>query len=251
MALYTLSEMVQVILEDIGIADLPIIETVGMNNIVKRIENSALKEFSQRYPYIKHFKMTDENLLHKNKDDVFYSTTLGIDYIIPKEEYEGHTLLGISHINVNAVSGYNDSYVPYTYSFAPDQMMTMMPDIQMTADLGRMMAKSMTWEFTKPNKIRLYNGWLSGSYDVLLMLTHDTSLSTIPDTAMTHFRKLATYDVEWYLYNRFKRLQNLDVGIGNFELKIDDWADAQDKFRQYLDDIDEDGNLDIDYITFF
>lgn len=251
MALYTLSEMVQVILEDIGIADLPIIERVGMDNIVKRLENSALKEFSQRYPYIKHFKMTDENLLYKNQDDVFYSTTKGIDYVVPREEYEGHTLLGISHINVNAVSGYNDSYIPYTYSFAPDQMMTMFADIQMTADLGRMMAKSMTWEFTKPNRIRLYNGWLSGTYDVLLMLAHDASLSTIPDTAMTHFRKLATYDLEWYLYNRFKRIQNLDVGIGNIELKIDDWADAQDKFRQYLDDIDEDGNLDVDYITFF
>ena len=251
MALYTLSEMVKVILEDIGIADLPIIETVGMDNIVKRLENSALKEFSVRYPYIKHFEMTDKNLLHKNKDVSFYSNTKGIDYLVPTEEYEGHQLLGISHINVNAVSGFNDSYIPYTYSFAPDQMMTMMSDIQMTADLGRMMAKSMTWEFTKPNKIRLYNGWLSGTYDVLLMLTHDASLSTIPDTAMTHFRKLATYDLEWFLYNRFKRLQNLDVGIGNFELKIDDWADAQDKFRQYLDDIDEDGNLDIDYITFF
>lgn len=251
MALYTLSEMVKVILEDIGIADLPIIETVGMDNIVKRLENSALKEFSVRYPYIKHFEMTDKNLLHKNKDDSFYSNTKGIDYLVPTEEYEGHQLLGISHINVNAVSGFNDSYIPYTYSFAPDQMMTMMSDIQMTADLGRMMAKSMTWEFTKPNKIRLYNGWLSGTYDVLLMLTHDASLSTIPDTAMTHFRKLATYDLEWFLYNRFKRLQNLDVGIGNFELKIDDWADAQDKFRQYLDDIDEDGNLDLDYITFF
>lgn len=251
MALYTLSEMVKVILEDIGIADLPIIETVGMDNIVKRLENSALKEFSVRYPYIKHFEMTDKNLLHKNRDDSFYSNTKGIDYLVPAEEYEGHQLLGISHINVNAVSGFNDSYIPYTYSFAPDQMMTMMSDIQMTADLGRMMAKSMTWEFTKPNKIRLYNGWLSGTYDVLLMLTHDASLSTIPDTAMTHFRKLATYDLEWFLYNRFKRLQNLDVGIGSFELKIDDWADAQDKFRQYLDDIDEDGNLDIDYITFF
>ena len=251
MALYTLSEMVKVILEDIGIADLPIIETVGMDNIVKRLENSALKEFSVRYPYIKHFEMTDKNLLHKNRDDSFYSNTKGIDYLVPTEEYEGHQLLGISHINVNAVSGFNDSYIPYTYSFAPDQMMTMMSDIQMTADLGRMMAKSMTWEFIKPNKIRLYNGWLSGTYDVLLMLTHDASLSTIPDTAMTHFRKLATYDLEWFLYNRFKRLQNLDVGIGNFELKIDDWADAQDKFRQYLDDIDEDGNLDIDYITFF
>lgn len=251
MALYTLSEMVKVILEDIGIADLPIIETVGMDNIVKRLENSALKEFSVRYPYIKHFEMTDKNLLHKNRDDSFYSNTKGIDYLVPTEEYEGHQLLGISHINVNAVSGFNDSYIPYTYSFAPDQMMTMMSDIQMTADLGRMMAKSMTWEFTKPNKIRLYNGWLSGTYDVLLMLTHDASLSTIPDTAMTHFRKLATYDLEWFLYNRFKRLQNLDVGIGNFELKIDDWADAQDKFRQYLDDIDEDGNLDLDYITFF
>lgn len=251
MALYTLSEMVQVILEDIGISDLPILEVVGMDNIVKRLENSALKEFSVRYPYIKHFEMTDDCLLHKNKDDIFYSTTKGIDYEIPMKAYAGHTLLGISYVATNAVSGYNDSYIPYTYSFAPDAMMNMFADIQQTADLGRMMAKSMTWEFTKPNKIRLYNGWLSGSYDVLLMLTHDTSLSTIPDTAMTHFRKLATYDVEWYLYNRFKRLQNLDVGIGNFELKIDDWADAQDKFRQYLDDIDEDGNLDIDYITFF
>lgn len=251
MALYTLSEMVKVILEDIGIADLPIIETVGMDNIVKRLENSALKEFSVRYPYNKHFEMTDKDLLHKNQDISFYSNTKGIDYIVPREEYEGHQLLGIAHINVNAVSGFNDSYIPYTYSFAPDQMMTMMSDIQMTADLGRMMAKSMTWEFTKPNKIRLYNGWLSGKYDVILMLTHDASLSTIPDTAMTHFRKLATYDIEWYLYNRFKRLQNLDVGIGSFELKIDDWADAQDKFRQYLDDIDEDGNLDTDYITFF
>lgn len=251
MALYTLSEMVQVILEDIGISDLPIVETVGMDNIVKRLENSAMKEFSVRYPYIKHFEMTDKDLLHKNRDDVFYSTTKGIDYVVPKDEYEGHQLLGISYISVNAVSGFNDSYIPYTYSFAPDQMMTMMADIQMTADLGRMMAKSMTWEFTKPNRIRLYNGWLSGTYDVHLMLTHDSSLSTIPDTAMTHFRKLATYDIEWYLYNRFKRLQNLDVGIGSFELKIDDWADAQDKFRQYLDDIDEDVNLDIDYITHF
>lgn len=251
MALYNLSEMVQVILEDIGIADLPIIETVGMDKIVQRIHNSALKEFSVRYPYIKHYEMSDEALLHKNGSIETQNSTKGIDYIIPKEEYEGHELLGVSHVNVNAVSGYNDSYIPYTYSFAPDAMMNMFADIQMTADLGRMMAKSMTWEFTKPNRLRLYNGWLSGKYDVLLMLTHDDSLSTIPDTAMTHFRKLATYDVQWFLYNRFKRLQNLDVGIGSFELKIDDWADAQDKFRQYLDDIDEDGNLDIDYITYF
>lgn len=251
MALYTLSEMVQVILEDIGISDLPILEVVGMDNIVKRLENSALKEFSVRYPYIKHFEMTDDCLLHKNKDDIFYSTTKGIDYEIPMKAYAGHTLLGISYVATNAVSGYNDSYIPYTYSFAPDAMMNMFADIQQTADLGRMMAKSMTWEFRKPNIVRLYNGWISGKYDVSLMLTHDTSLSTIPDTAMTHFRKLATYDVEWFLYNRFKRLQNLDVGIGNFELKIDDWADAQDKFREYLDSIDEDGNLDIDYITYF
>lgn len=251
MALYTLSEMVQVILEDIGISDLPILEVVGMDNIVKRLENSALKEFSVRYPYIKHFEMTDDCLLHKNKDDIFYSTTKGIDYEIPMKAYAGHTLLGISYVATNAVSGYNDSYIPYTYSFAPDAMMNMFADIQQTADLGRMMAKSMTWEFRKPNIVRLYNGWISGKYDVSLMLTHDTSLSTIPDTAMTHFRKLATYDVEWFLYNRFKRLQNLDVGIGNFELKIDDWADAQDKFREYLDAIDEDGNLDIDYITYF
>ena len=121
----------------------------------------------------------------------------------------------------------------------------------MAASLAKNMSKALTWEFRKPNIVTLYNGWATGTYVVKLMMTHDTSLSTISDTAMTHFRKLATYDIEWFLYNRFKRLQNLDTGVGNFELRIDDWQGAEDKFREYQDQIDEDQSLDLDYMQMF
>ena len=248
--LYTMSELVELILQDIGVWDLPIIETVGKDNIIRRIEQSALKEFSTRCPYMYYYDLTDQDLAAK-PGTVDYDSLHGVTYVIPESVYAGHTILGIATIKTKGVNTFNNFYEPAAFTFAPDMMIDALSDIQLAATLGHNMARSLTWEWIKPNKIKLYNGWVSGKYVVKLMLDHDSSLSTLSDTAMTHFRKLATYDVEMFLYNRFKRIQNLDTGVGNFELRIDDWQDAESKFRDYLDQIDEDQSIDLDDIEMF
>lgn len=242
---YNLSEFTQLILEDIGVADLPVIETVGVDKIIKRIKNSSLKEFEILYPYRKHWLMTEANLKNKNNN---FNAPAGIDYIIPETAYAGHTLLGVGSVNPKSTSGFSDSYIPFTASFSPENIISTVATVQMTADLSRNLAKAMTFKFSKPNQLKVYSGWSSGEYEVDLFLSHDDSLSTIPDTAFTQFRKLTEYDVEWFLYNRFKRITNLDLGIGNIDLKIDDWADAQSKFYELIEELSQRSNLDTDEI---
>ena len=248
MGLYTLSEMMQLILEDIGIADLPIVETVGLDKIKNRLEQSTLKELSVRYPYQNKIFMGDGNLLHKNQDS--FVSPYGIDYKIPVTEIAGHSILGISNIVPRSVSGFGDSYIPYTAMFSPDAIISTVADVQMMSDVGRNIAKSLTWDFRKPDIIRIFNGWMSGEYEVSLLLTHDMSLATLPDTAMTNFRRLGALDVEAFLYNRFKRIDNIDTGVGTIDLKISDWADAMDKFNEMLDEIGQSNNLDTDSMFF-
>jgi hypothetical protein len=83
-------------------------------------------------------------------------------------------------------------------------------------------------------------------------MTHDLSLSTIAPGAFTHLRQLAKLDIEAFLYNKLKRLDNLDVGIGNIQLKIENWEGSEDRMRELLNSWDEGGaNLDIDNISYF
>ena len=69
---------------------------------------------------------------------------------------------------------------------------------------------------------------------------------------MTHLRQLAVLDLEEYLYNQLKRKDQLDVGVGTINLKIDEWANARDEKKQLLETWDNEGaNLDIDPINYF
>ena len=52
MSFYTLPELVNVIIDDIGMNDVPIIDRIGTDKLIERIRSSSLKEFSQRYAYI-------------------------------------------------------------------------------------------------------------------------------------------------------------------------------------------------------
>lgn len=248
MPLYTLSTMVQTILEDIGVADTPFLEVITVDKIVDRVRRSTMAEFSTRYPYIGQWQMNDTHLVNPNSG--YENPREGRLYMIPPRAFPGHDILGIAHIDIAGSTSFADPFIP-TNTYDPATIMTTVGDIQMAADLGRFMAHAMTWEFIKPNKIKLYNGYTQGNYQVQLMLTHDDSLSTIPDTALTHLRQLMTLDIKWYLYGRFKRMQDIDTGVGTINLKLDDWSDAESQFHDLLNTFDEDGNLNNDYIEFF
>jgi hypothetical protein len=69
--------------------------------------------------------------------------------------------------------------------------------------------------------------------------------------AFTDLRKLAVLDMKAYLYNEFKRRDNLDVIIGTTQLKIDDWANADADKQTLLDSWRDECNLDVDHIRYF
>lgn len=238
-----------VILDDIGLNDLPIIEKIGADKLLERLRQSSLKEFSVRYPHIVKWKFNDNEILGGAAN--VRNTTTGVIYKIPKYVYDGTQIIGLARVDPVASTGFNDIYVPSIYSYDPVSVLTTVADVKLAASLGQQMSKAMTWEYIHPDKIKLYNGWLSGTYEASIMLLHDDSLSTIPPTAFTNFRQLATLDLKGFIYNKYKRIDNLDLGIGTINLKIDDWADSMNQFNELLKEWDESGNMDIDYIQYF
>jgi hypothetical protein len=135
---------------------------------------------------------------------------------------------------------------------SPDSVLTGIADIKIAASVASAMGKAPTFEFRNPDILIVYNGWSGGVYQLDIGLMHDISLSTITPTSFTNLRQLAVVDIEEYLYNKLKRMDNLDVGIGNIQLKLDDWQDAASRKREMLDTWDREGaNLDLDQITYF
>ena len=248
MSLYTLPELVNVIIDDIGMNDVPIIDRIGTDKIIARIRSSSLKEFSQRYPYIVNWKFDDRYMISAYSDS---DIRRGIKYRIPKYLYQGTQIIGVSHVDPIATHGYNDLYDPSMAYDDAAAIITSIADVQMAAALTTSMTRQMTWEFNPPDIITLYDGAISAYYEAKIKLLHDDSLSTISPTAFTHFRQLATLDVQWYIYNQYKRLDNINTGNGEINLKMDEFSGAKDSFYQLLNEWDESANLDLDYMVAF
>jgi len=245
MPLYTSSEFLRLIKSDIGIKDIPL--PVDDNELYQRINESALKEFSVRSPRREKFTIGNDDKIPPS----YVTSTNALRYRIPKTVYWDAEVLMVIKVDVARPLGYSDLYVPQGMWASPDSVLSSLADVRIAAGVASAMGRAPTFNFVVPDIIELYNGWSGGIYDVEIGITHDPSLSTISPTAFTHLRELATLDVEEFLYNKLKRLDNLDVGIGNIQLKIDSWENAASEKKQLLKEWDEDGNLDIDTISFF
>lgn len=252
--LYTLSEVVTLCKQNMGIRDLP--KPVTDKDLRDRVINSSLKEFSVRKPYITtHLINENERICPDCMDG--RSSTLGQNnmsqrYRIPKHYYQDRTILSIPRLDVWRPSGFNDYYVPQGMVGDPVSIMTALADLKVSAEMARSMSRAPTFKFQAPDILYVYNGWAAATYEIEIATTHDESLSTIPPTAMTQFIQLAQLDLEEYMYTRLKRVQNLDLGIGSIELKIDEWQDSGNRKRDLLKEWSDNGaNLDIDNIYFF
>ena len=251
MSLYNPSEFLQKIKEDAEISDIPLPVTDDV--LYSRIINSSLKEFSQVYPYIKTI-IIGENEIDKNMGSYMTYDSHGykVRYIIPEHQYSPLTLLGIARTEPAKMASYADYYVPQNgIGLSPEDMIMALSSIQTASTIGTVVGRAPTGKFIKPNKVEIYNGWTSGYYEVDLKLSHDPSLSTIPETAFSSLIELATYDIEWFLYGKLKRKNNVETGVGTYDLKIDDWADSKNKFKDLLKEWKNDANLDYDSICYW
>lgn len=243
--LYNLSEFLEMLKEDMGVSDLPL--PVNDQDLIKRLDNSALKIFSQFCPRIEMGMIGEENRIQTE----IASRNIMLIYRIPQYLHEGSELMGITGVEVARPMGYSDYYVPSGMHTSPVSALESLADIKMSAALAQATSKAPTGRFVSPDILYIYNGWAGGTYMVSMWLKHDISLSTIPDTAMYDFQRLARLDLEEYLYNRLKRKESLDVGIGSIQLKLDEWQGSQAAKADLLREWKDDFNLDIDQATYF
>lgn len=243
--LYNYSEFLTQIKEDIGIKDVPL--PVDDAALTKRFITSALREFSVRYPRLEEIIITQDEAV-----DLSTRTSYGaVTYIIPEKYYRGSQILTVLSIDSTGYSAAENFYNPTLFLGSADLMLESIADIKLASSLGSMMGHAPTFRFDPPNRLIIYNGWTGGSFRVEVGMLHDPSLSTIPPGAMTHLRQLAVLDIEEYLYNKMKRIQSLDTGVGNIELRIDNWENAGQEKRDLLKEWDEDASLDLDTINWF
>jgi len=243
--LYNTSEVLTQIKEDIGIKDVPL--PVDDNVLTKRMISSALKEFSVRYPRIEEIVLTPDEVVDMSSRSMYGYTK----YIIPEKYYRGTEIISVLGLNPGGFGSGVNMYMPNVSLGSADMLIGSIAGIKMAASLGSMMCHAPTFNFQPPDILIIYNGWIASSFRVELALMHDPSLATIPPGAFTDFIRLATLDIEEFLYNKMKRVTDLDVGVGTINLKIDNWESAGNEKRELLKEWDENQSLSLDRINYF
>ena len=107
------------------------------------------------------------------------------------------------------------------------------------------MLPKMTFEFTHPRTLKIFNQYSESHIVVDLGFTHDVSLASIPETCRTSFMELALLDVKENLYPIFRSYNNLSTAYGNIDLKIDSWENAESERKELIQRWDDNYHLDI------
>lgn len=242
-----LSEFMTTLKEEVGIEDLP--KVISDEKLLDRFRRHTLKSFSILAPRVFEIKM-DETMI-KDREHAYIDKEYA-EYIIPRRYYESCEILGVTRFEPYHPNLYSDSFIPLVDLGSPDMVIAATSDLRAMSALGSSYVKAPSVKFISPGTIRVYNGWSSGSYTAELIATHDYSLSTVDDGLYDSLLELAVLDVKSYLYNKLKRKDGMEVGIGNIKLMIDDWSNAANDRKELLKTWDEEGAfLDYEHLRYF
>lgn len=228
------SNFLKTIKENVGLDDLP--QPVTDQELLERLERSSLIDFSILAPNVKRIYLNDDNIV--KLDNIPNGSTL--KYSIPPYEYSGVSILSVSLFEPVGFSSYGDQYDNPIYNYRQDTALLGLAAVHQAADISSNTIPSVSHQFTKPNIIIAKNAFRSTTYEAELLLSHPISLATIPDDCWIELKQLATLDIKWFLYNKLKR-KNLDVGVGTFDLKIDEWSSAESDYNALLKEWEDSG----------
>ena len=113
------------------------------------------------------------------------------------------------------------------------------------AHLITQMMPKMTFHYEHPRKLYLYNIYSSSTIVLELGFEHDKSLASIPETARESFMHLALLDVKVNLYPTMKMYSEINTAIGNINLKLDDWQNAESSREDLINKWDDTYHLDL------
>jgi len=242
---YTLSEFIARIFDDMEWEDLPL--PVSNEEFMNHFERSVLKPFSVFCPKQEIIRINDNELVTL-KDSISSFRR----YKLPMYRFPTQTCYGVSSIEPISNLAYSNEWNSIPYMAAPDALLMAMADIRMYSAIGANTGRSITTRFSKPDILDVYGGYIGCTYEVTMLLSHDMSLSTIPDTAFEDLYQLALLDTQAYFYSKLMRKEGLDTGVGSIQLKIDQWANSKEERNQLIEKWKMEGyNLDIDSMHYF
>ena len=208
--------------------------------IRETIEIFTIPTFSQFQPYYTHLHVSTDDL---QKDPTnYFGGRDSVDrtaYLLP--EFKNQKLMFVENVkydnsgtlNYDGVAGYAlGGLLPYNNSSLMQQMMLG----NATSKLYDQMYPKLTWDFEEPNRLVIYNKIVSNSLDITLAFQHQKNLATIPKTAEESFFKLALCDCEINFYELAKHWDNMETALGNINLKIENWQDAESRRQAIIDE---------------
>lgn len=204
------------------------------------IQDNTIPVFSTYVPY-KYSMIGDLNEMRVNdRYKVDDSSLVSNDYQLPNI-FPEQECIGIN--NIRPYIEYNGMMM--TASYETIDSYQVLATGQGLANLSSAMIPPQTFEFIPPNGFRIYNQVLYNNKVWLdLAYTHSPELNTIPLTARESFFQLALLDTKMYLWNQMKYYVGLQTAIGQLDLKIDSWENAESERKDLLNSWDDTYHLD-------
>lgn len=212
-------------------------EEYGKNAWANIIKEDSLLTYSRYCPRKFSFKMTEQSAPKRggwyyiDEDYIGEQTILGVGDI-------DWTKFGNRSIGLAQTFGYGTIDAGLAANFTIDDIMGM----KNRADYASLFSNQIIPEFEPPNRVRLV---ATGNYDVnigefniILLLKHLDSLTSIPATAMEKFEQLAQADVAGFLFNNLKYWDSLETVFNTIDLKmsnIENEYGKRDSVIEYLE----------------
>ncbi len=188
------------------------------------LKNETLYTFSTYFPHYRTFKQNLSNSKVPGKRDHYY---------INRAALGDFQVLSVEDIKVYDVMS---SYMPYATNFSAIDIFA---DIQMNATFEDMLSVPVTYYYAPPDQIVIQSGPNQlAEVSIEVTVIHPSNGSTISPHMRELLLHLGKLDIEIYLYQTLRHLDKIETSFGTVDLKIDEWADAEDKRISLLEEWD-------------
>lgn len=197
------------------------------------IMDDTMETFASFYPKI---YVLPANLNQLRVPQARESTTEAVSdiYELPNLSplTEGNHIYGIARIIPFNAMGYESA----TYAYESIDAFQALGIAQGIANLSSLIEPSMTFEYIGGRRFRLNNGTYYRDHVIVYVeMSYNPELYDIPPGMRVSFSALAELDFRRTMFNNLKYWNDLKSAAAEFNLRIDDWQNAEDKREELLE----------------
>jgi hypothetical protein len=201
------------------------------------IVDDTLMTFSSYYPKL---YVLPANLNQLRVPNARESTTDAVSdiYELPNlyPLTEGVNIMGIAKIVPFNAMGYESA----TYAYETIDAFQALAISQGIANLSSMIEPPLLYEYIGGRRFRLNNGTYYRSHVIIYIeMSFHPELFDIPPGQRIAFSQLAELDFRRNIYNNLKYWNELRSAAAEYNLRIDDWSDAESARNDLLDSWNE------------